>query len=187
MSARHINIIDWIRGTGKWKTIKKNKHCNRIEYDYISQWYNLPESNQWTSSFGELLVKEILVYQNNTLSIQERTKLPNGLVSDLETPNAVIEVKTRNYTTTGTAGEKIFSALWNYADVYTLTSKKVYIILVGYQEQEARRQTPKFNISCAFISKTKKNILDFFWINYKVRFIFLSELLDKDNFNRFNF
>lgn len=55
---------------------------------------------------------------------------------DLETDKYIIEVKTRNWTTSGTAGEKVLGVPRKYMDVPILYGKPLLIILVGYQEYE---------------------------------------------------
>lgn len=57
---------------------------------------------------------------------------------DLECSDYVYEVKGRNWTTTGTAGEKILGVPLKYGEVPVLYKKPLQIVLVGYQEYEAR-------------------------------------------------
>ena len=58
---------------------------------------------------------------------------------DLECDKYVYEVKGRNWTTTGTAGEKILGVPLKYGEVPHLYKKPLQIILVGYQEYEAKK------------------------------------------------
>ena len=88
---------------------------------------------QWTTRLGEDLVKLILEKHGHIVfkPTTRDHKLP-----DLETDELIIEVKTRNWTTTGTAGEKVLGAPWKYADVPTIWKKPLVIICVAYQEYE---------------------------------------------------
>lgn len=56
---------------------------------------------------------------------------------DLECDDYVYEIKSRTYSTSGTAGEKILGVPLKYSEVPILYGKPLKIILVAYQEQEA--------------------------------------------------
>jgi hypothetical protein len=92
---------------------------------------------------------------------------------DLETDNYLYEVKTRNYTTPGTIGEKILGTPYKYSQIYKFSKKPILIVLVGFQEIEGRE---KFNLSQP--STEEKLFLDFILDIYKIRYIFCSELID---------
>lgn len=123
-------------------------------------------SGQWTTKLCENLVEEALksLGRKNVRhgemkngSIREKRYSP-----DLECDDYVYEVKGRNWTTTGTAGEKILGVPLKYGEVPRLYHKPLQIILVGYQEYEARKdfafgdlldskdQTPELKESLAF-------------------------------------
>lgn len=123
-------------------------------------------SGQWTTKLCENLVKEALevLGRKNVRhgemkggSIREKRYSP-----DLECDDYVYEVKGRNWTTTGTAGEKILGVPLKYGEIPRLYHKPLQIILVGYQEYEARKafafgdlldskeQTPELKESLAF-------------------------------------
>ena len=55
---------------------------------------------------------------------------------DFEDDNFYYEIKTRNWTTTGTIGEKIFSVPYKYSSIPLQTGKKIKIILIAFQEYE---------------------------------------------------
>jgi hypothetical protein len=46
------------------------------------------------------------------------------------------EVKTRNWTTTGTAGEKVLGVMYKYSDIPDLYGKPLKIVCVAFQEYE---------------------------------------------------
>ncbi|MHB9019442.1 MAG: hypothetical protein ACYC3G_01000, partial [Minisyncoccota bacterium] len=59
---------------------------------------------------------------------------------DLESDEYVYEVKGRSWCTVGTAGEKILGVPLKYGELPRLYKKPLQIILVGYQEYEAREK-----------------------------------------------
>ena len=59
---------------------------------------------------------------------------------DLECDDFVYEVKGRSWCTPGTAGEKILGVPLKYGEVPRLFKKPLKIILVGYQEYEAKNK-----------------------------------------------
>ena len=91
------------------------------------------ETAQWTTTVGQMAVKLLLEEREKMFGFLEK----GNCVPDLETDDCVYEVKSRTYTTQGTAGEKIFGPLWKYAEVPRLYNKPLKIVLVGYQEYEA--------------------------------------------------
>jgi hypothetical protein len=163
-------LVKWICGYDYWIKLKKNKKNNQIEFEFISQYYILTSRSMWSSGFGETLVKSIL--RQNNIEILPINKIGN-IIPDIETSKAIIEVKTRNYTTSGTCGEKILGAPYKYCGIYDTTKKPIYIVLVGYQEYEART---RFNMSKNTTTAAKKKLLDIYWREFKIRYIFLSEL-----------
>ena len=71
---------------------------------------------QWTTKLGEEMVKQLL--QNRNLKVtRPKKRIIDGIgyCVDWETDNAIWEVKSRNYSTAGTAGEKIFGTVWKYS------------------------------------------------------------------------
>lgn len=97
---------------------------------------------QWTTKLCEDLVLEALTKlgrKNVRKTKQMKSSVRDRRYSpDLECNNFVYEVKGRNWTTTGTAGEKILGVPLKYGEVPSLYGKPLQIILVGYQEYEAK-------------------------------------------------
>ena len=162
-------LIEWIQGIGIWKSIIGKSIYKEYEYNFSTRYLQPKSKNQWTNQFGEKLVRELLERKKNKVWIP---KCINGKKLDLETPDILYEVKTRNYSTTGTIGEKIFGTAYKYCNVYKETGKKVIIVLVGYQEYEGRN---KFGL--CHPSKSQKQFLDFLYQSYKIKYIFCSQLL----------
>lgn len=99
--------------------------------------------SQWTTKFCQDLVAEALTRmgrKNVRRPIQESgTVRDKKYDPDLECDEYVYEVKGRNWTTTGTAGEKILGVPLKYGEVPRVYDKPLQIVLVGYQEYEARK------------------------------------------------
>ena len=160
----------WINGMESWPYMKKTRDNNEAEYEFICEYFTPSSRKQWSSAFGEILVKTILERQGHAVW---RPKKRNGLIADLETTEAFYEVKTRNWTTSGTAGEKILGAPFKYINFTKYTSKKLYIVLVGYQEYEARH---KFKL--LENNERKRAVLDLYK-QWNIEFIYCSDLLRK--------
>lgn len=137
-------------------------------------WANLilgrVELKQWTTTLAQNVAKEALTKLGR--KHVRRVRELNGAMRakkyspDWECDEYVYEVKARSWTTPGTAGEKILGVPLKYGEVPRLYGKPLQIILVGYQEYEARtcfqfgdlldseQQTPELKDSLAFF-KTK--------------------------------
>ena len=68
--------------------------------------------------------------------IVKRPEKKNHYLPDWETDDAIWEVKTRNWNTPGTAGEKVLGVPYKYSDIPRLYGKPLKIVLVAYQEHE---------------------------------------------------
>jgi hypothetical protein len=114
----------------------------------------LPEK-QWTNAFGENLAKELL-FLLGTPSFKPQ-KI--GCVqADLETEDALWEVKTGTYYTEGTAHEKIYGVPFKYADIPTLCQKPVKILCLGGAEKRCRKDGFLEGPQC---TGKKKEFLDY--------------------------
>lgn len=119
----------------------KLKECNKVEKDLARSLIG-GIGNQWTTVLCQELVKEALIKlgrKNVTSSTSRKSSIRNKKYSpDLECDNFVYEVKGRTWSTAGTAGEKILGVPLKYGELPSLYHKPLRIILVGYQEYEAR-------------------------------------------------
>lgn len=97
---------------------------------------NTRATNQWTTTVGEYLVKEVLKRLGKH---PVRPEIKNGYHPDWETEDAIWEVKTRTWSTKGSAGEKILGTAYKYAPAVRLFNKPLHIICIGYQEYEAEK------------------------------------------------
>lgn len=111
-----------------------------------SLWWNQmigdKENKQWTTLLCQEAVREALIllwYKNvkNGRSLQSTVR-DKKYSPDLESDEFVWEVKWRNWTTPGTAWEKILWTPIKYSEVPELYGKPLKIVLLGYQEYEAK-------------------------------------------------
>ncbi len=126
---------------------------------------------QWTTKLCQDLVMEALMKMGK--KNVRRAEPHKGTIRnkryqpDLECDEYVYEVKGRNWTTPGTAGEKILGVPLKYGEVPTIYKKPLQIVLVGYQEYEAENdfafgdlldpntQTAELKGSLAYFSEHK--------------------------------
>jgi hypothetical protein len=139
---KNQEVIDWTMRKGRWLNVKQKKEDNEVE----KKWGNLiikqTNNNQWTTKLGETILEEILRVQKGNVW---RPKQLDGHKPDWETEDGIYEVKTRNWTTSGTAGEKILGTPFKYADIPVLYKKPLYIVTIAYQEYEACCKFELFN------------------------------------------
>lgn len=118
------------------KKKKKNNECDFGNKMISTVLVNGKEGNyttQWTTRLGEQLVKEVLEKQGKQVW---RPKQKEKMRPDWETNEYVWEVKSRNWNTPGTAGEKVLGTMYKYSDIPRLYGKPLKIVCVAYQEYE---------------------------------------------------
>ena len=93
---------------------------------------------------------------------------------DLEIDDAIIEVKTGTFHTSGTAGEKILGCPFKYAEIPTLYEKPLKILCIGGAEKICRENYG--NLPGVKCSIQKKKFLDFFREN-RIEYIGASDIL----------
>lgn len=145
---------------------KKLKEVKEIEKNWGNKVIKTLDGKQWTTILCEELVSEALVVlgrKNVRKTVAVRSTLRDKKYDpDLECDDYVYEIKGRSWCTPGTAGEKILGVPLKYGELPRLYHKPLQIILVGYQEFEAREkfafgdlldinnQTPELKESLAF-------------------------------------
>lgn len=138
MKSINDNVINWVLGNNYVK-FKKTKEYGEIEYNEITNNFKPKSRKQWTNRYGEELVRFLL--RELDYGVKERKPIftINGKKQkpDIETKEAIWEIKTRNWTTSGTAGEKILGTPLKYSEIPIIANKPLYIVLVAYQEYEA--------------------------------------------------
>jgi len=125
--------------------------------------------NQWTTKLCQDLVMEALIRlgrKNVKKAVSHQSSVRSkNYEPDIESDEYVYQVKGRNWSVSGTAGEKILGVPLKYGEVPRLYKKPLQIILVGYQEFEAKKvfafgnlldennQTKELKESLAFYKK----------------------------------
>lgn len=105
--------------------------------NYEKQWGNLMinqiSNTQWTTKLGEGIVHDVLVLRGES---PRKPISKQGYKPDWETDDYIYEVKTRNWTTNGTCGEKVLGTSYKYMDIPIIYGKPLRIVCVAYQEWE---------------------------------------------------
>ena len=125
-------------GGGAGETGKQPKDLERAEGNkWRKRWKNDGvDTSQWTTIVGEGLVKETLEARGYKAW---KPKTLDGYEPDWETDDFMVEVKSRTWNTTGTAGEKVLGTPYKYASIPRIYKKPLIIVLVAYQERELRQ------------------------------------------------
>ena len=110
-----------------------------------------------------------------------RPKIKCGFCPDWETEACLFEVKSRSYTVTGTAGEKILGCPIKYIDVPKIYGKPLNIVLLGYQEYEADKNFKLFDYT--HMSSEKKQLLNMLKM-FRIEYVRGSSLLHHENYYR---
>ena len=114
--------------------------ANKKEKEWGNNMIGQTSNGNWTTLLGERLVYDVLTMQGEN----PRKPAPkSGDQPDWETDRHIIEVKTRNWTTGGTAGEKVPGVMYKYSDIPDLYGKPLKIVCVAYQEWEFTHGTTK--------------------------------------------
>ena len=176
--------IDWTRtpfNDGQtYKLVKKDgktanqqrEEAKNKEKQWGNSMINDTNNGQWTTKLGENLVKDVLERTGRTVS---RPKKKEHYQPDWETEDAIWEVKTRNWTVTGTAGEKVFGTMYKYSDVPLLYGKPLIIVCVAYQEYELTHGNTKI---FGEMSDRKKAFLKLAE-DFKITYMKFSELVSQ--------
>lgn len=145
---------------------KKLEEAKEVEKEWGNKIMHTKDGKQWTTVLCQDLVAEALTRigrKNVRATTAKKSTLRDKKYDpDLECDGYVYEVKGRSWCTPGTAGEKILGVPLKYGELPRLYKKPLQIILVGYQEYEAREkfafgdlldkdnQTPELKESLAF-------------------------------------
>jgi hypothetical protein len=123
---------------------KKLKISKEIEKRWGNEVIKTIGGKQWTTVLCQDLVMEALIKLGRK-HVRSTTAKKSSLREkkydpDLECDDYVYEVKGRSWCNPGTAGEKILGVPLKYGELPRLYHKPLRIILVGYQEYEAREK-----------------------------------------------
>ena len=155
--------LQWKPTTEEKKQIKLlKKTCTSLrcqakldEKTWGNKIINQDNNVNWTTKVGEGLIHDILIRMGKN----PINTLKNGCCPDWETEDCIYEVKTRNWTTTGTAGEKVLGTMYKYSDIPKIFNKPLKIICVGYEEWELTYGKDSMRVF-KDVSDNKKAFLD---------------------------
>lgn len=172
---------------GNTKNQEKIKACKEIEQSWGNKVIGGKGGSQWTTKLCQDLVKEALE-KTGALNVRKADPIKSSLRDkkyepDLECDKYIYEVKGSNWCVPGTAGEKILGVPLKYGEVPRLSKKPLKIILVGYQEYEAKKGYA-FGDLLDKDSQTKelKESLEFFK-NHNIEYVSFTDILKKINLN----
>ena len=129
----------------------------------------LTDNTQWTTKIGEGIVKEVLEKSGRNVW---KPKQKNTFKVDWETEDAMWEVKSRTWCTSGTIGEKILGCPFKYASIPIIYGKPLRIVCVAYQEWEAIHKFKLFG--GASIEQSQQISL---WKKMNIEFIKCTDLI----------
>ena len=124
------------------------------EKTWGNQMIGQSHNGNWTTVLGEHMVRDILTLRGEN---PRRPQGKGGYSPDWETDEYMYEVKTRNWTTSGTAGEKVLGTMYKYSDIPVLYEKPLRIVCVAYQEYELSNGTTQI---FGDVSENKRKFLD---------------------------
>jgi len=180
---REQQVVKWLFGDLSFlpPIEKKNKTVDEPKYKVLEDKWgqdtlkkrrpDLKLDKQWTNKFGEHIVEEIFYLQEKEL--RKPIKKDNYQV-DYEVEDALLEVKTQTYHTSGTAGEKILGSPFKYAEIPELYSKPLKIVCIGGAERICREQYG--NLDGPKCSLQKKRFIDFYKEN-NIEYVGATEIL----------
>ncbi len=180
---RKREVIQWIFGDLSFLSPiePKNKTSDEAKYKILEDKWgqemlrirrpDLKLDKQWTNKFGEHICEEIYILLGKNVSIPVKKE---HYQPDLEVDDAIIEVKTGTFHTSGTAGEKILGCPFKYAEIPNLYEKPLKILCIGGAEKVCRENYG--NLPGVKCSIQKKKFLDFFREN-RIEYIGASDIL----------
>jgi hypothetical protein len=129
--------------------------AKKTEREWGNKMINQNNNNNWTTSLGENLVRDVLRLLGKN---PRKPDKKDGYRPDWECDDEIYEVKTSNWTVDGTAGEKVLGVHYKYSDVPIIYGKPLYIVCVAYQEYELTNGNTR--IFGEDISERKREILE---------------------------
>lgn len=177
---REVSVIQYLFGdtTFLLEIDKKNKKGKKELED---EWgreilkkrrLDLKLNQLWTGKFGEHICEEIYTLLGKVISMPKKI---DGKKPDLEIDDAIVEVKTQTFYTSGTAGEKIVGTPFKYAEIPRLYGKKLLIICVAGAEKVCREEYG--NLPGIIELSSEKKLLLSVYSKLGIEFIGASDLL----------
>jgi len=184
---RNKEVIMWLLGDLSFlpSIEKKNKTLDCLKYKNLEDKWgqdilkkrrpDLQLDKQWTNKFGEHLCEELFILLGKRVSKPSKKE---HYQPDSEVDDAIIEVKTGTFYTSGTAGEKILGCPFKYSEIPDLYSKPLKILCIGGAERVCREQYG--NLDGVKCSPQKKKFLAFFKEN-QIEYIGATDILKSLN------
>lgn len=154
----NIELKKSLKDTSYEKELKESKD-KEVEWGNTILDKNENPIKQWTTRIGEGIVKQLL--QEKGYVVKDSKTIEHRR-PDVLTEDIVWEVKTRNWTCPGTAGEKVLGAPLKYCEVPRLFNKrKLIIIAIAYQEFEMCKEGSTMQVFGEGMSEERKKIINF--------------------------
>ena len=180
---REKEVVQWLFGDLSFLPAidKKNKTADDAQLKKLEDKWgqnmlrlrrpDLLLDKQWTNKFGEHIAEEVynLLGKDVTKPLKKEHHQP-----DLEVDDAIIEVKSGTFYTTGSAGEKILGCPFKYADIPELYKKPLKILCIGGAEKVCRESYG--NLAGPKQTPQKRKFLTFFSENF-IEFVAVSDIL----------
>ena len=151
----HNGITSSIQSTSGKSISQIRNEANKAEKEWGNSMIGQQSNGNWTTLLGENLVHDVLVLSGKN---PRKPKTMNRYKPDWETDDYIWEVKTRNWTTSGTAGEKVLGTMYKYSDIPKMYGKPLRIVCVAYQEWELTNGTTKI---FGDVSENKRGFLNY--------------------------
>ena len=130
-----------VKKNGKTVDQQRKESCI-LEKSWGNSQIKQDNNGNWTTLLGEGMVKTLL--RLHGLNPRKPKKIVGcSYEVDWECDSCMVEVKTRNWTTTGTAGEKVLVTMYKCADIPIIYEKPLKIVCIGYQEYELSNCTTR--------------------------------------------
>jgi hypothetical protein len=159
---------------GDMNVDKQRKNAKKLEKAWGNSIIGQENNGNWTTLLGEGIVFEVLKKLGEN---PRKPKIINGYSPDWETDNCIYEVKTRNWNTSGTAGEKVPGVMYKYSEIPELYEKPLKIVCVGYQEYELTHCNTKI---FGDIPESKKKFIELAK-SLNIEYVKFSDLVSKLN------
>jgi hypothetical protein len=143
-----------VKKTAELTVLSQRKIAQNLEKEWGNKISDQKNNGNWTTRVGEGVVFETLKRLNEN---PRKPEPKNGYKPDWETDKYIYEVKTSNWTISGTAGEKVLGTMYKYSEIPILYGKPLKIVCVAYQEYELTHGNTKI---FGEVSETKQKFLD---------------------------
>jgi hypothetical protein len=181
-------VVRWIYGDTSFLPLieTKNKTVDEKKYKVLEDDWgrsvmkarrpDLKLDAQWTNKFGEYLGQEMYLLLGKD---GQKPQKKLNYEPDYEINDAIVEIKSGTYFTSGTAHEKILGCPFKYAELPRLYNKNVKILCIGGAE---KLSTKYGNLGGRRLSPEKKCFLEFYK-SMGIEYVSATSLLNQFVFN----